>query len=278
MIDISKLNVSVEKVLDHFGDLHPMCVSILGSGWSSAVESLDIVSSLDYEEIPALGAPGVQGHAGQLILARLADSQILIFKGRRHWYEGCGWTPIAFPVYLASRLKANTLLLTCAAGSLNPAFQPGQLVIIRDHLNHMGANPLQGPHIPAFGPRFPDQTEVYNAELRTLMHDTATRLGEDIPEGVYAASPGPFYETPAEIAALKTLGADLVGMSTVPEAAMAHATELSVLGVACVSNMAAGMGESTLSHNEVIDIMKKNQHRMASLLTAFFERLTESSR
>jgi purine-nucleoside phosphorylase len=224
---------------------------VLGSGWAEAVEAFDVKASMDYARIVGLGAPQVEGHGGRLLLAERDGREALIFVGRRHWYEGVGWEPVAFPVYCCKALGVTRLLLTNSAGGIHPAFTPGTLMLITDHLNLMGVNPLAGPHEAFWGPQFPDMSCVYDREGRALLNRAAAEAGVALQPGVYLAVSGPSYETPAEIAAFRRLGADAVGMSTAPEAILAHAAGLRVTGLSCITNPAAGAGR-ILSHEEVL--------------------------
>ena len=245
----------------------------LGSGWGGVVDRFTVTATIDYADIPCLGSTGVQGHSGKLRLCRAHELDLLVFQGRRHWYEGCGWEPVAFPVCLASMMGISVMLLTNAAGGIAEGLRPGHLMIIDDHVNAIGANPLAGPHNPAFGPRFPDQTAVYDPDLRRLLDEAAADLGHPVSHGVYLATSGPTYETPAEIAAFRSMGADAVGMSTVPEAMLAHAAGLRVCAVSCITNMAAGITGMRLSHEEVIAETDKAQPAMCELLDRFLQRL-----
>jgi purine-nucleoside phosphorylase len=243
---------------------------MLGSGWSETLERCEVTASLSYADIPCLGATGVAGHAGFVRAARLGTLNLLVFQGRRHWYEGIGWEPIAFPVFLSRALGASVLVLTNAAGGLRPDLKAGDLMVIRDHINAMGSNPLIGPHDPVWGARFPDLSEVYDHALRKLFDAAAARVGQNLHHGVYLAASGPTYETPAEVRAFQALGADAVGMSTVPEAILARAAGLRVAAISCISNPAAGLGAGPLTHEDVIRTVRQAVPRMQALLAAFF--------
>ncbi|MCK5851103.1 MAG: purine-nucleoside phosphorylase, partial [Kiritimatiellae bacterium] len=245
----------------------PLCSIILGSGWGPVVEDFTIKQSIDYADIPHLGKTGVQGHGGHLHLAECQNGDVLIFQGRRHWYEGTGWEPIAIPVYMSAKLGAKTVLLTNAAGGIREDLKPGSLMIINDHINAMGSNPLIGIHDPIWGPRFPDQTNVYNASLQEQITNLAQSLSIPITSGVYLATSGPTYETPAEVSAFRTSGADAVGMSTVPEAILANAAGMKVAGISCITNMASGISTTPLTHEEVLQATNKAKESMGKLLT-----------
>ncbi len=227
-------------------------VMILGSGWSDIADAFEIRAELSYAEIPAMGAPGVVGHKGRLLLVESGTGQSLIFQGRRHWYEGLGWTPVALPVYIAKALGATKVFLTNAAGGINPQLAPGDLMLITDHINWMGHNPLVGAHNPVWGTRFPDQSTVYCSKLQQDLRDAAKAIGQPLHEGVYLATSGPSYETPAEIRMFRMMGADAVGMSTVPEALLANAAGMQVGALSCITNHAAGVTDAPLGHEEVL--------------------------
>ena len=267
------LRASAAWVRKRIGDVHPFCALILGSGWGQITGSLSLKRSLSYAEIPGLGATGVDGHSGVLHLTDLDGATVLVFQGRRHWYEGCGWDPVALPVFLCVELGVSVLVLTNAAGGIRSDLAPGDLMVIDDHINLMGVNPLTGEHAPIWGPRFPDQTQVYDLRLREGLDSVAQRIGLKLRHGVYAATAGPSYETPAEIAAFRTLGADAVGMSTVPEAMLAHAAGLRVAGLSCITNRAAGLASAPLFHGEVIMEAQRNAEKMVALLSEFLRSL-----
>lgn len=273
MIDRKILDHALAYVRGKWPKAQPEMGLILGSGWSEVVDSFNVADAIPYEQIPGLGKTGVVGHAGRLVLAESSGIETLIFQGRRHFYEGVGWTPIALPVYLLKSLGAKGALITNAAGGVRDDLKPGSLMIIDDHINFLGANPLVGPHDPVWGPRFPDQSEVYNAKLRRLLSLAGKAAGEQLPSGVYLADSGPTYESPAEIRAFRTLGADAVGMSTVPEALLANAAGLKVVGLSCITNLAAGISQQALSHEEVTEATKNAMSRMKAVLLGFWKEL-----
>ena len=209
-LDTRKMAASLAVIKRTFKGLKPRAAIICGSGWGGIVDAFEIRKTLPYGKLPALGEPGVIGHAGRLVWASLHGVETLIFQGRRHFYEGEGWTPVAFPLYVLKQLGVPTLLLTNAAGAIRADLKPGHLMILRDHINFIGANPLVGAHDPFWGERFPDQSYVYSTELRKKLGRAAAQCGMRITEGVYLAASGPLYETPAEIQMFKTLGADAV--------------------------------------------------------------------
>ncbi|HAS84200.1 MAG TPA: purine-nucleoside phosphorylase [Verrucomicrobia bacterium] len=239
---------------------------ILGSGWSDTADAFEPVAELTYADIPGFGATGVVGHKGRLLLARASQRHVLIFQGRRHGYEGGGWEPIALPVYIAVRAAARAVFLTNAAGGINPDFQPGDLMLVTDHINMTGSNPLVGPHHPIWGERFPDQSHLYSPALAAQLRQSALHCSQPLREGVYLATSGPCYETPAEIRMFRHLGADAVGMSTVPEAILAGAAGLQVAAVSCITNPAAGVVAGKLEHTAVLAATRQSMPAMTALL------------
>ena len=245
-------------------EAQPKLGILLGSGWSDAVSDFTVKASLPYEKIPNLGKTGVMSHAGRLLLAERDGAELLIFQGRRHVYEGEGWTPVILPIWILKMFGAETVLLTNASGGIREDFCPGSLVAMTDHINMLGGNPLIGPHIPSFGTRFPDQTAVYDHDLRQAL----IAAGADS-TGVYVATSGPTFETPAEIRAFRSMGADLVGMSTVPEAILANALGMKVAGLSCVCNWAAGLGHEELTGEDVIRTANEAMPRMRAAINQF---------
>ena len=258
-----------------FREKHPVLAVQLGSGWQLPEGALKTVCEVSYAEIPNLGGATVVSHAGTLRLCETASgARLLCWCGRRHWYEGCEWETVVMPAVLSHRLGCGTLLVTNAAGGIRPGLKPGDIVILKDHIRLSPLSPLRGPHNPAFGPRFPDQSAVYTPALRTLPHEAARCQGLELTEGVYVLSSGPAYETPAEIRAYGILGADLVGMSTVPEAMVASALGMQVAGVSFVSNLAAGISAEALDGNDVVDCARAHSGRLGRLLLDFIDRFT----
>jgi len=249
----------------------PSWAFIMGSGWSDAAADFDVQATVPYSAIPHLGTPGTAGHRGSLLLASHCGHEILLFLGRRHYYEGVGWEPVALPVYLALELGVERMVLTNAAGGIREDLAPGTLMAIDDHINAIGSNPLIGDSSGLWGPRFADQTEVYDSGLRLALDRAAAKQGISLAHGVYAASCGPPYETPAEVRALRAQGADAVGMSTVPEALLASAAGMRVAGVSCISNFAAGVGDARLTHDDVVRTAAEALPRMRALLTGLLE-------
>ncbi len=246
---------------------------LLGSGWGDALQMDDVILRLTYSEIPGLGASTVVGHSGEFVLYTRRGRRVAAWCGRRHYYEGAGWEPVVLPVEILRRMGCSTVLLTNASGGINPALRPGDFVIIRDHINTTGLSPFIGEHVPEWGARFPDMTEVYTRRLAELMHASANRLGVRAMDGVYAYASGPCYETPAEIRAYKAQGADVVGMSTVPEAVFAKACGIKVAGLSLVTNLAAGISLRPLSHGEVVAAGDAAKAVMRDFVDDFIARL-----
>lgn len=242
---------------------------MLGSGWGDALKMDDIIVRLRYDDIPGLGASTVSGHSGEFILYRRLNKLIAAWCGRRHYYEGAGWESVVMPVEILRRMGAEKVLLTNACGGINPALHPGDFVIIRDHINLASINPLIGVHHAEWGTRFPDMSEVYNQHLSELLHAAAKRQNVRVMDGVYAYSLGPAYETPAEISAYRSQGADVVGMSTVPEAVFARSCGMRVAGISLVSNLAAGIARNPLKHEEVMAAGIAARPSMAGLIEDF---------
>ncbi len=265
-MDIGVIEKAWQAVQNALPDVAPRVAVILGSGWSTVAEAFECSARLPYSRIPGLGAPGVKGHAGELAVVKCGSAQALFFMGRRHWYEGVGWEPIAIPVYVARQMGVRMLVLTNAAGGIREDLTPGSLMLLEDHINAMGTNPLVGPHSPDWGPRFPDQTRIYSPRLQDIFAATADTLSIQLSRGVYLAATGPTYETPAEIRAYGAVGADAVGMSTVPEAILGNAAGMEVAAVSCITNAAAGISAQPLSHTEVIEETRRTQPRMRDLL------------
>ena len=246
---------------------------LLGSGWGDALQMDEVLCRISYADIAGLGASTVKGHSGEFVLFRRGRRLVAAWCGRRHFYEGVGWEPVVLPVEILRRMGCSTLLLTNASGGINPALRPGDFVIIRDHINLIGTNPLIGAHNPEWGERFPDMSEVYTRHLAELLHASANRLDLRVMDGVYAYNSGPAYETPAEIQAYKAQGADVVGMSTVPEAVFAKACGFRIAGLSLVSNLAAGISRRPLGHAEVIAAGAEAKPKMAAFIGDFIDRL-----
>lgn len=243
---------------------------ILGSGLGElADECCDFAVS--YADIPNFIQSSVQGHKGRLVFAEISGKNVVLMQGRNHFYEGYSMQEITFPVKVMKALGVKTLILTNAAGAVNQTFKPSDLMIITDHINNMGSNPLIGNNDNSFGERFPDMSEVYKRNLVTLAEKCAQNLGIDIQKGVYWANSGPSYETPTEINMIRQLGGDAVGMSTVPEAIVANYCGINVLGISCITNAASSNPENKLSHEEVIEFANKAKTKFKALILKIIE-------
>jgi purine-nucleoside phosphorylase len=243
----------------------------MGSGLSAVDEILIGATRIHYMTIPHFPVPKVPGHRGQVVHGKIGALTVVVFEGRVHYYEGNTMAEVAFCTRVIGRLGTQTLILTNAAGAINPQFARGQIMLIRDHINLLGANPLSGPNDDRWGPRFVDQTEVYDSAIRRKLKEAATYSGIDMVEGVYAAMAGPTYETPAEIRFLQTIGADAVGMSTVPEAIVARHMGLKVAGISMLANLAASASAQPINHGEVLDTATQMNADIGMLLQRYFE-------
>ena len=241
---------------------------VLGSGLGAFADTLDNASTVMYEEIPGWPRSTAVGHAGKFVAGLVNGVPVAVLAGRAHLYEGYSARDAAFGIRVLDLLGVNTVILTNAAGGVNVVYKPGDLVLISDHINLLGQNPLTGPNDESVGPRFPDMSEAYSKKLRAVARAAGKAMGLDLREGVYAALPGPSYETPAEIRYLRAIGADLVGMSTVPETIAANHAGLKVLGISCVTNHAAGVGEGKLDHKEVLEVGERMKGTLIELLRA----------
>ena len=239
---------------------------VLGSGLGHYADKINNPQIVRYEEIPHFPVSTVAGHAGQFVSGELNGKRVLAMQGRFHFYEGYEMAQVVFPIRVMKALGAGSLLLTNAAGGINEAFKPGDLMLITDHYNNMGTNPLIGPNDPELGERFPDMSAVYDKDYIQCARKASEEIKVDLKEGVYAANTGPVYETPAEVRALRVLGADAVGMSTVPEATAARHMGMRVIGLSCITNMAAGILDEPLSHDEVIVTAAAAEQRFTSLV------------
>lgn len=251
----------------------PEVAVVLGSGLGGFAEALTYPSEMSYGDIPHWPASQVVGHAGRLVAGLIGDTRVLTLSGRAHHYEGHDFDTATFGIRVLGRLGVKALVLTNAAGGINTSYAQGALMVIDDHINLLGSNPLIGPNDERFGRRFPDMSEVYSRRLRAVADDVARDAGISVEHGVYIAVTGPSYETPAEIRAFRTLGADAVGMSTVPEAIVARHMGLEVLGVSCISNMAAGILPRALTEEEVIETTGRVRDRFVTLVGGIVERI-----
>lgn len=263
------------KKLKNAGFRRPDVAIILGSGLGGLASRLEQPLAVEYGDIPGFSRPTVPGHAGRLVQGKLTGKTVLALQGRFHYYEGHSQRQIGQAVATLARLGAKRLIVTNAAGGLNPDFDVGDLMLITDHINLTGDNPLRGPNDKSLGPRFPDMSQAYDAGLQRLALGTAAQIDLTLRQGVYLAVSGPSYETPAEIRAYTRLGADAVGMSTVPEVIAAVHCGMAVLGISCITNMAAGLGAAKLDHGEVIGVTTRVQARFEELVSRIIANLEE---
>lgn len=248
--------------------LRPLIGLILGSGLGAFADEFSRAVRIPYSEIPYFPTATAIGHAGNMVIGEVAGTPVIAMQGRVHLYEGYSVQQVAFPIRVFARLGVQAVILTNAAGGILKELTQGRLVIIKDHINLQGANPLSGPNEEKFGPRFPDMTTAYDRKFRAIAAAQSKRLGTEMPEGVYAALPGPSYETPAEIRYLRAIGADLVGMSTVPEVIAARHCNIRVLGISCLTNAAAGVIDQPLVHSEVLEVAERVRGEFVVLLKA----------
>jgi purine-nucleoside phosphorylase len=251
----------------------PETAIVLGSGLGDFADTLLDAVATPYTELPHWPASNVIGHAGRLVIGNVGGKRVAALSGRVHFYEGHDLATVVFATRVMGRLGVRRVILTNAAGGINTGFAQGALMIIDDHINMLGSNPLVGPNDERFGVRFPDMSEVYSARLRRIADDAARARGIPVSHGVYVAVHGPSYETPAEIRFFRTIGADAVGMSTVPEAIAARHMGIEVLGISCITNMAAGVLPQPLVHDEVMETARRVRGSFISLLEGIIERV-----
>lgn len=251
----------------------PRVALVLGSGLGAFADNIEDAVGIPYEEIPGFARPTVEGHAGRMVLGKIEGVMVAAMQGRFHYYEGYAFEEVVFPIRTLALLGARSLVLTNAAGGINVAFDQGSLMIISDHLNLLGVNPLRGAHDKRFGARFPDMSEVYSHDYQEIAVEEARAMGLELRRGIYAALSGPSYETPAEIRMLRILGADAVGMSTVPEAIAAQQMGIKILGISCITNMAAGVIDEPINHQEVIETGERVRETFKELLRRIIPRL-----
>jgi purine-nucleoside phosphorylase len=252
----------------------PSLAVVLGSGLNELADRVAEARTIPYTQVPYFPATTVTGHEGKVILGKLAGCGVIMFQGRFHYYEGHDLETVTFPIRVAQKLGVSTLILTAATGGIRTDLRAGNLVCLSDHLNLIGSSPLRGWNDERLGTRFPDMTEVYSKRLRTIASEEGKRLGIELVPGVYACLSGPSYETPAEIRMLKTLGADVVGMSTVPEAIVARHAGIEVLALALVANSAAGVVGTPITHEEVLDAGRRAAPTLARLIERVVARLS----
>jgi purine-nucleoside phosphorylase len=247
-------------------ETRPEIALILGSGLGDLADEIENAEYFDYSDIPHFPVSTVQGHAGRLVIGTLEGKKVVAMQGRFHYYEGYKMEEVTFPVRVMKLLGVEKLIVTNAAGAVNTSYNPGDLMLIKDHLNLIGNNPLIGRNLDEFGTRFPDMSNAYDKELRDRVKEIAKSINVELKEGVYAAMSGPTYETPAEIRMVRVLGGDAVGMSTVPEVIIAVHSGIKVVGVSCMTNMAAGILEQPLNHREVMETSARVKEKFTKLM------------
>jgi purine-nucleoside phosphorylase len=273
-----QLGVAVATIRGHLGTRRPTVGLVLGSGLGGFADGLPKAVAIEYRDIPHFPVSTVEGHAGRLVVGEVGGVTVAAMQGRVHYYEGLELARVTFPVRALCMLGCQTIVITNAAGGINKGYHPGDLVVIEDHLNLFPESPLRGVNDARLGPRFPDMTRAYPSELRALALRAAAEAGVELKQGVYAGLPGPAYETPAEIRMLRTLGADLCGMSTVPEVIAATHQGARCLGISCVTNMAAGITGERLSHQEVTDTATRVRATFTKVLGAVLAALGREGR
>ncbi|MFY9747048.1 MAG: purine-nucleoside phosphorylase [Acidobacteriaceae bacterium] len=256
-------------------ELRPTIAIVLGSGLGAFAQQLEGATAISFGEIPHFPQSTVPGHSGKLVIGKVAGVPVAVMQGRVHAYEGYTPEEVTFPVRVLGRMGVKTLVLTNAAGGINEGLKQGQLVLIADHINFSGRNPVAGRNDERLGPRFFDMSEAYSARLRELAHEAARAMDFRLDEGVYLSVLGPSFETPAEIRAFRTMGADLVGMSTVQETIVARHMGMEVLGISCVTNLAAGIQKEPLRHEEVMETGRGVEKQLAGLLTRLVPMMAE---
>ena len=257
---------TVNYIKEKIRDFRPEIGIILGSGLGDFADGFESII-IPYNDIPGFEKSNVQGHKGQLVFAQINGKKVVMMQGRYHFYEGYSMQTVTFPVKVMKKLGVKTLIITNAAGAVTPEFTPGDLMLITDHINFMGTNPLIGKNDETLGTRFPDMSEVYSKELIQKAEAIAQKLNINYQKGVYAATTGPSYETPSEVKMFRMLGANAVGMSTAPEAIVANYCGLKILGISCLTNYAAGVSETPLNHQEVIDTANRVKESFKNLLS-----------
>jgi purine-nucleoside phosphorylase len=276
VIQIGRLLQKLEETKSYLTSrsaIKPKIGLILGSGLGELADQLENAAAVDYESIPHFPVSTVEGHAGKLVFGQLGGQPVVAMQGRFHYYEGYSMQDVTYPVRVMKELGVEVLIVTNACGGMNPSFRAGDLMIIRDHLNMTGDNPLIGSNEPSLGPRFPDMSRAYTPELAGLVKETAASLGIEVREGVYAGISGPAYMTAAELKMLRMLGGDAVGMSTVPEVIVASHAGLKVIGISCVTDMAIGEELEPLTHEQVIDVANRTKPRFIALVKEIAARL-----
>ncbi len=263
------VTIMMKETLDYIqtytDDFKPEIGIVLGSGLGDLADTY-CEFAIPYDKIPGFAKSTVEGHKGQLVFAQINKRNVVMMQGRNHFYEGHSMQDITYPIKVMKKLGVKTIIITNAAGAINKSFRPGDLMVITDHINLMGTNPLIGPNDPDLGVRFPDMSEVYNKNLIKIVDAAGRLLKIDLKHGVYVATTGPSYETPAEIKMARFMGGDAAGMSTVPEAIVANYCGMKVIGISCISNFATGISSKKLSHEEVIETTEKVKAKFKELV------------
>ena len=276
-IVVRQIQDVVEFLEPRLAGFRPDVALILGSGLGAFADRIESPISIPYSEIPHFHKPSVEGHEGRIIFGKIRGTNVAVLQGRLHFYEGHSMNSIVIPTRALASLGAHSLFLTNAAGGVNLRFRAGDLMVIEDHINLMGDNPLTGKDSVMFGPRFPDMSEPYCRESITFIEQAAARIGLHLQKGVYVGLRGPTYETPAEVRMIRTLGGDAVGMSTVPEAIAARHLGMRVAGISVITNMAAGIEQKTLDHSEVQETASKVMNQLSDLLVESIPAIAHSS-
>jgi len=262
---LEKLEITKKYLLNHIEE-SPKIGLILGSGLGTLADEIENPMIIDYKDIPNFPVSTVEGHAGQLVIGKLMGKQVVAMKGRFHYYEGYSMEEVTFPVRVMKSIGVELILVTNACGGLNPELYPGALMVINDHINMTGANPLIGPNYSELGPRFPDMSNAYDKDLVKLVHEASKKVNVKIHEGVYVSISGPTYSSKAESKMFQILGADTIGMSTVPEVIVAKHSGIKVIGISCVTDMAILDGSETISHEQVMEVANKTRPKFINLV------------
>ena len=270
---IEKINSAADFIRSKIGDNQPEVALILGSGLGELANAINNPIYIPFEEIPGFLSSTVSGHQGRLVVGELENKFVIAMQGRFHYYEGYPINEVTIPVRAMSKLGVSTLIVTNAAGAVNESYEPGDLMLIEDHINFANVNPLIGINLDDFGPRFPDTSQAYNGKLMEIALSASKTTGIDLKQGVYQYSTGPTYETPAETRVARSLGADVVGMSTVPEVMVAVHSGIKVLGISCVTNMAAGILDQPLDHSEVIETGANVKDKFINLVKEILKKI-----
>lgn len=270
---MSKINEAKEYILSKISDV-PEIGLILGSGLGELADKIENPVRIEYKDIPHFPVSTVAGHKGQLVIGTLEGKNVIAMQGRFHFYEGYSMGVITFPVYVMKAIGVKALLVTNACGGMNKKFAPGDLMLIEDHINFTGANPLIGPNLDEFGPRFPDMSQAYNRDLINLAEKVAEKNGVKLQKGVYVAVSGPNYMSPAELKMLARIGADAVGMSTVPETIVANHAGMKVLGISLITDMAIGEELEPLTHEQVVAVAEKSKYKFMDLVQNILKEVT----